>query len=187
MNYSDLPEKDWITFYLHQESAIVYAASIWCNDVDCKYGGRTGNIRAADSGNHVSILCAFGVHCRYHGKSHKMGYLLYKKKPTEGLRKKYNILPLCGEIMGRLPIPREPCGVIESPEGLRVVGRTDSKDYTVQYNKGAEEALRLANIFNVKKAYLLKDSPICGKGYGILARLLEENGIQVNHILKKKY
>ena len=127
-------------------------------------------------------LCAFGVHCRYHGKSHKMGHLLYKEKPTEKLRKKYNILPVCGEIMGGLLIPREPCDVIESPEGLRVVGRIDSKDYTAQYNKGAEEALRLANIFNVKKAYLLKDSPMYGKGYGILARLLEENGIQVNHI-----
>jgi uncharacterized protein YbbK (DUF523 family) len=43
-------------------------------------------------------LCTFGVQCRYHGKSHKMGHLLYKEKPTEKLRTKYNILPLCGEI-----------------------------------------------------------------------------------------
>jgi uncharacterized protein YbbK (DUF523 family) len=130
----------------------------------------------------IVSLCAFGAQCRYHGKSHKMGQFLYKETPTEQLRNKYIVLPLCGEIMGGLPTPREPCDVVETPEGLRVIGRNNSKDYTVEYNKGAQEALRLAKIFKVKKAYLLKDSPMCGKGYGILARMLEENGIQVNHI-----
>jgi uncharacterized protein YbbK (DUF523 family) len=125
-------------------------------------------------------LCAFGVVCRYHGKSHKMGQFLYKEKHTEELRKKYNILPLCGAIMGGLPTPREPCDVLVTPEGLRVVGRKDPTiDYTAEYNKGAEEVMRLVKIFNVQKAYLLKDCPMCGKGYGILARLLKKNGIQV--------
>lgn len=125
-------------------------------------------------------LCAFGVPCRYHGQSYKMGMFLYKEKHTEELRKKYNILPLCGALMGGLPTPREPCEVIKSLEGLQVIGRNDpSIDYTEQYNKGANEALRLAKIFNVKKAYLLKDCPMCGKNYGVLAELLKKNGIPV--------
>jgi len=124
-------------------------------------------------------LCAFGTPCRYHGKTHKMGHRLYKQKKTEALREKYNVLPLCGEIMGGLPTPRPPCNVVETETGLKVIGRYDGKDYTAEYQKGAQEILRLCEIYDVKKAFLLDKSPMCGKGYGILARLLEENGIRV--------
>jgi uncharacterized protein YbbK (DUF523 family) len=52
--------------------------------------------------------------------------------------------------MGRLPTPREPCDVVVTLEGLRVVGRNDSTiDYTAEYNKGAEEVLRLVKIFDM--------------------------------------
>lgn len=91
---------------------------------------------------------------------------------------KYNVIPLCGEIMGGLPTPRSPCNVLNE----KVIGRYDGKDYTEQYQKGANEVLRLAQIFNVKKAFLLKDSPMCGKDYGILAKLLEKNRIKVYNI-----
>lgn len=83
---------------------------------------------------------------------------------------------------GGLPTPRPDCEVITTSEELRVIGRKDSSiDYTDQYNKGANEALKLAKMFNVKKAYLLENCPMCGKNYGILARLLEENGIPVHN------
>ena len=127
-------------------------------------------------------LCAFGVPCRYHGLYEKMGQRLYRTS-TEKLRKDYNVLPLCRAIMGGLPTPRPGCVVEESPEGLRVIGKDDSSiDYTDQYNKGAEEVLKMAQMFNVKKAYLLKDCPMCGKDYGILARLLKKNGILVHNV-----
>lgn len=132
--------------------------------------------------NVIVSLCAFGVVCRYHGKSHKMGHMLYKEKKTEELREKYNVIPLCGEIMGGLPTPRPPCNVSQEPGIIKVIGRFDGKDYTEQYQKGANEVLRLAKIFNVKKAFLLKDSPMCGKDYGVLAKLLEENNIKVCNI-----
>lgn len=93
-----------------------------------------------DKENVVVSLCAFGVVCRYHGKSHKMGHVLYKEKKTEELRVKYNVIPLCGEIMGGLPTPRPPCNVVNET----VIGRYDGKDYTEQYQKGANEVLRLA-------------------------------------------
>ena len=83
--------------------------------------------------------------------------------------------------MGGLPTPRPECEVIETPDGLRVIGRKDSSiDYTTEYNKGAGEALKLAKMFNVTKAYLLPDCPMCGRNYGILARLLVKNGIPVH-------
>lgn len=48
----------------------------------------------------VSVsLCAFGVPCRFRGLYEKMGMTLYRKG-TEKLREKYNVLPLCGAIMG---------------------------------------------------------------------------------------
>jgi len=130
----------------------------------------------------IVSLCAFGTVCRYHGKSHKMGHMLYKKKKTEELRQKYNVILLCGEIMGGLPTPRPPCNVMESSGVTSVIGRFNGVDYTEQYTKGANEILRLAQIFNVKKAFLLKDSPMCGKNYGVLANLLELNGITVSTI-----
>ncbi len=120
-------------------------------------------------------LCGFGVPCRYHGKTHKMGHELYKRKKTEALREKYEILPLCGEQLGGLPTPRPGCEIV----GDKVISRTGEHDFTAEYQKGAAEVLRLCRIFGVQKAYLLKNSPMCGRGYGMLARLLEENGIQV--------
>jgi uncharacterized protein YbbK (DUF523 family) len=129
--------------------------------------------------NVIVSLCAFGVVCRYHGKSHKMGHMLYKKNKTDELKEKYNVIPLCGEIMGGLPTPRPPCNIIDTNGIINVIGRYDGEDYTAPYQKGANEVLRLAEIFNVKKAFLLKDSPMCGREYGILAKLLTENGIKV--------
>ena len=127
----------------------------------------------------IVSLCAFGVPCRYHALTHKMGQELYKKRKTEELRKKYHILPLCGEIMGGLPTPRPPCKVVEEDGMIKVIGRNNNIDYTIPYQKGANEILKLARKFGVKKAYLLKGSPMCGQGYGVLARLLVENGIRV--------
>ena len=66
-------------------------------------------------------------------------------------------------------------------------------DVTNEYTKGAEETLKLAKLFNVKKALLKAKSPSCGKGKiydgtfsgvltegnGVTAKLLKDNGIEV--------
>jgi len=122
-------------------------------------------------------LCFLGVPCRYHAKTMKMGHELFKKKLVMELSERYNLLPLCGEQIGGLSTPREPCQVV----GDTVIDRNTGKnDYTREYNHGAQEILRLCRMFEVGHAYLLKDSPMCGKGYGVLANLLEENGIIVH-------
>ena len=122
-------------------------------------------------------LCFLGVPCRYHAETKKMGQKLMKKQLIMELLEWYKLLPLCGELIGGLLTPREPCEVVDG----RVIGKnTGITDYTKEYNHGAQEILRLCRMFEVEHAYLLKDSPMCGKGYGVLANLLEENGIIVH-------
>ena len=131
--------------------------------------------------NILVSACLLGVACRYDGKS----------KPNEDiimLTEKYNLIPFCPEITGGLPTPRHPSEIV----GDRVLNHI-GEDVTAQYKKGAEEALRIAKLYNCKYAILKEKSPSCGKGKihngkfdggytegdGITTRLLEENGITV--------
>ncbi len=69
----------------------------------------------------------------------------------------------------------------------------DGEDVTEQYEKGAEETLKIAKLLNIKKAILKQRSPSCGSGQiyngsftdtiiegeGLTTKLLKENGIEV--------
>ena len=125
--------------------------------------------------------CLLGVSCRYDGGS----------KPAEGaaaLMEKYELIPVCGEILGGLPTPRTPAERV----GFRVLTQ-DGRDVTAEYEHGAREVLRLAELFDCKKAVLKERSPSCGSGkiydgsftgaltdgFGVTAELLAQNGIEV--------
>ena len=131
--------------------------------------------------NILVSACLLGVACRYDGKS----------KPVDSvveLLDKYNLIPFCPEIYGGLTTPRMPSEIV----GDRVL-HNNGTDVTAQYKKGAEEALRLAKLYNCKYAILKEKSPSCGKGKiysgnfdrtlidgdGITTRLLTKNGIKV--------
>ena len=131
--------------------------------------------------NILVSACLLGVACRYDGKS----------KPNEDvikLTEKHNLIPFCPEITGGLPTPRHPSEIV----GDKVVN-DKGEDVTMQYEKGAKEALRIAKLFNCKYAILKEKSPSCGKGKihngkfdggyiegdGITTRLLKENDIIV--------
>ncbi|MBQ7954002.1 MAG: DUF523 domain-containing protein [Clostridia bacterium] len=131
--------------------------------------------------NILVSACLLGVACRYDGKS----------KPNEDIIKlteKYNLIPFCPEITGGLPTPRHPSEIV-GDKVLNDIG----EDVTAQYKKGAEEALRIAKLYNCKYAILKEKSPSCGKGKihngkfdggytegdGITTRRLEENVITV--------
>ncbi len=130
--------------------------------------------------NVLISACLLSLACRYDG-----GWREYDLK---GIEKKFNLIPVCPEIYGGLPTPRVPGEIVLD----RVVNR-EGVDVTVQYEKGAREALQLARLFNVKYAVLKAKSPSCGKGEvydgtfsktliagdGVTARLLKENGIEV--------
>jgi uncharacterized protein YbbK (DUF523 family) len=131
--------------------------------------------------NILVSACLLGENCRYDGCS----------KPNEAVinkLKKYNVIPICPEVMGGLPTPRIPSEIV----GDRVVMQ-NGKDVTLEYKRGAEQALKLAKENNCKIAVLKARSPSCGKGLiydgtyskaltkgnGICAELLIKNGVTV--------
>ncbi|MBQ2890955.1 MAG: DUF523 domain-containing protein [Clostridia bacterium] len=131
--------------------------------------------------NIIVSACLLGESCRYDGQS----------KPCEKvieLSEKYNLIPVCPEVMGGLKTPRHPSEII----GESVIGK-DGSDNTKEYKKGAEIALSIALQNDAKKAVLKAKSPSCGKGRiydgtfsgtlkegdGITAKLFMENEIEV--------
>lgn len=126
--------------------------------------------------------CLIGQPVRYDGKD--------KNKVSEisELKEKYDIIPICPEVMGGLPIPR-PQSEIKGDKVINILG----KDVTENFKKGAEKALELAKENKVLFALLKQSSPSCGtktiyngnfekvkiEGMGVTAKLLSENGITV--------
>ena len=98
--------------------------------------------------------CLLGEKCRYDGKS--------KPLPAEtlrALRERYDLIPVCPEVLGGLPTPRTP----SERQGDRVVMKTGA-DVTKEYRRGAEAALQAAQENHVCAAFLKERSPSCGKG-----------------------
>ena len=115
----------------------------------------------------VSKCCA-GIQCRYRGTGYFRNFMAKAGRLD-------NFIALCPEQMAGLPTPREPCSV----RGGRVIGRRTNKDYTTVFFRASMKVLKVCQTLGIKKAYLLKNSPACGRGYGITAKLLEKNGIEV--------
>lgn len=124
--------------------------------------------------------CLIGLNTRYDKKSSKN---IFKE-----LNLKYNVIPFCPEQAAGLPTPRKPCEIKDGS-----VYNVDGVDLTKEFLDGANEALKLCKMYNIKKAYLKAKSPSCGKGKiydgsfsgvltdgdGIVTKLLEENEIEV--------
>ena len=115
----------------------------------------------------ISRCCA-GPPCRYH-------HIGFSRKFVAKVAEFENFIALCPEQMGGLPTPREGCSITND----RAIGRKTGKDYTAQYLKGAQETLEICASLNIKTAYLLKNSPSCGKGYGLTAKLLADHNINI--------
>ena len=125
--------------------------------------------------------CLLGLKCRYDGKEKKLPEI-------EKLIEIYNLIPVCPEQLGGLPTPRIPAERVNN----KVVNQA-GVDVTKEYQLGAEEALKVAKLYNCKKAILKEKSPSCGcgkiydgtfsknliVGNGITADLLLKNGIEI--------
>ena len=125
--------------------------------------------------------CLLGLKCRYDGKEKKLPEI-------EKLIELYNLIPICPEQLGGLPTPRIPAERVKD----RVITQV-GVDVTKEYQIGAEEALKIAKLYNCKKAILKEKSPSCGcgkiydgtfsrnliVGNGVTADLLLKNGIEV--------
>lgn len=125
--------------------------------------------------------CLLGERCRYDGGS--------KYYPAvEALKGKYELVPVCPECFGGLPIPREPSERV----GDKVLSKSGG-DVTDAFRRGAEKTLETAREHGAVRAVLKERSPSCGcgaiydgtftgavvPGSGVAAELLLQNGIAV--------
>ena len=125
--------------------------------------------------------CLLGRNCKYSGGNNYHPL-------TEALWERYELVPVCPECMGGLPIPHDPSERV----GDKVLSRTGA-DVTAPFERGAELTLRRARQTGAKLALLKERSPSCGLGQvydgtftgtltdgdGLCARLLVGRGLRV--------
>ena len=125
--------------------------------------------------------CLLGRNCKYSGGNNYI-------PAVEKLRERYELVPICPECMGGLPIPHDPAERV----GDKVLSRTGA-DATAPFQRGAELALRRARQTGAKLALLKERSPSCGcgaiydgtftgtvvPGDGVAAELLAKNGVTI--------
>lgn len=125
--------------------------------------------------------CLLGECCKYNGGDNKNDGVI-------GLAKYFELVPICPECFGGMPIPREPSEI----KNGRVYSESGA-DVTDYFVSGAEQSLYIARESNCPAAVLKERSPSCGfgriydgsfsgtlcDGSGITADLLNNNGIQV--------
>jgi len=137
--------------------------------------------------------CLLGINCKYSGGNNKI-------KELKDLLKNETLIPVCPEQLGGLETPRNPSEIIIK-NGEKFVVDKNGNDVTLQFLKGAEETLKIVNIFNIKEAILKSNSPSCGfgsvydgtfsgkliKGDGITSALLKSKNIniynEINYLL----
>ena len=125
--------------------------------------------------------CLLGDNVKYNGGNNR------HEKVLEYI-KGYEVVPVCPEMLGGLPVPRAPGeiqdGIVRNEDGTSV-------DY--EYRTGAAKALEIAESERIDMAILQSRSPSCGvnqiydgsftgrkiKGMGVFARLLSEKGYKV--------
>lgn len=131
--------------------------------------------------NVLVSACLMGFRCRYDGGAQRLGCL-------DALRERHVLIPVCPEVMGGLPTPREPSEIRDG----RVVSR-DGRDVTEAFRRGAREAEKIARTCGCGCALLKERSPSCGLGKvydgtfsgtltdgdGLCARLLADCGLRV--------
>ena len=129
----------------------------------------------------IVSACLLGENCKYNGGNNKCDDII-------ALAEKFEIIPVCPECFGGLPIPRVPSEIKDG----RVYSKT-GEDLTEAFLSGAEQTLYIAKEANAPCAVLKENSPSCGfgkiydgtfsgntiAGNGITAQLLYDNEIQV--------
>ena len=126
--------------------------------------------------NLLISACLLGVACRYDGQSKPIECI-------ERLKERYNLIPVCPEILGGLPTPRIP-----SERRTNGVFNANGQDVTQFYEKGAFEVVRIAKMLECKYALLKEKSPACGCGKiydGSFTKVLTDgNGVAAEALMK---
>lgn len=128
--------------------------------------------------------CLLGANTKYNGGNN------YSLKLEKNL-KDHEVISLCPEVMGGLPIPRDPAEIVDG-KVLTKEGRSVDKEF----REGAEIALDLIKENGAELVILQARSPSCGVGQiydgsfsgrlvdgdGIFVKLLKKEGIRVINI-----
>jgi len=131
----------------------------------------------------IVSACLAGIRCRYDGNSNYIEAV--SRLVLEG-----HAIPLCPEQLGGLETPRNPCE--NCPENGKVLD-SSGIDRTEEFQAGANETVRLAELWGVTCVLLQERSPSCGvyqvydgkftgtliPGKGITTKKLEEAGIRI--------
>ena len=124
--------------------------------------------------------CLLGENCKYNGGNNESKKL---KDYVEG----HTVVPVCPEVMGGLPTPRDPAEIIGG-----VVRQKSGRSVDEEFRAGARAALKIIKDAGAELAILQSRSPSCGvkeiydgtftghlvKGKGVFAAMLEEEGIR---------
>ena len=125
--------------------------------------------------------CLLGENCKYNGGNN------YSEKVIEYI-KGHEVVPVCPEVLGGLPIPRESAEIVNGK-----VSHKDGTSVDKEFRRGAETALKIIKEQQVDFVILQSRSPSCGvntiydgsfsgkiiSGQGVFANLLQKNGIKV--------
>ena len=125
--------------------------------------------------------CLLGENCKYSGGNNRNERVL-------AFLKGHAVIPVCPEMLGGLPVPREPAEIVNGTVRVKTGRSVDA-----EFRRGAERALEIAKKNGVELAILQSRSPSCGvkevydgtftgkriEGQGIFAALLKENGIRM--------
>lgn len=125
--------------------------------------------------------CLLGINYKYNGGNN------YSEK-LEKLLEKHKVIPICPEVLGGLPIPRDPSEIVNG-EVLTDKGKSVDKEF----RNGAKKALEIVKESGAELVVLQPRSPSCGLGKiydgsftgrlvdgdGVFVKLLKDEGIKV--------
>ena len=125
--------------------------------------------------------CLLGINYKYNGWNN------YSEK-LEKLLEKHEVIPICPEVLGGLPIPRDPSEIVKG-EVLTNMGKSVDKEF----RNGAKKALEIVKESGAELVILQSRSPSCGlgkiydgsftgrlvEGDGVFVKLLKDEGIKV--------
>ena len=125
--------------------------------------------------------CLLGINYKYNGGNN------YSEK-LEKILEKHEIIPICPEVLGGLPIPRDPSEIVNG-EVLTNKGKSVDKEF----RNGAKKALKIVKESGAELVVLQSRSPSCGLGKiydgsftgrlvygdGVFVKLLKDEGIKV--------
>ena len=125
--------------------------------------------------------CLLGENCKYSGGNN------YSERVIEYI-KGHEVVSICPEVLGGLPIPRDPAEIVDG-----VVKHKDGSSVDKEFRDGAKKALDILKDKGAELVILQSRSPSCGvntiydgtfsgkliSGNGVFVELLKAEGFNV--------